>query len=257
MCTYQVRVDKIFWRHSHSGEGGSRGNARRLFFSIFLWVCKEIWPRPGRTKQKGLIKTYLLSANLSLCPMRAALTSFASKEVGKKGHKKRGLLGATIRSPPLFGITPARRAYRSGGAVFVSASAVASSLQKFPGERGHFKIPPKDCSKPKASLLRSEVLGDCFEGFCYLPVSRSLRKRYSVTKCGFTKFCGSAFTSVKGVPGGKPGALSFPYFFGRAKKYGPVRAGQDEQVYLKLICYLLTSTFALCRRHLLLLCQKK
>jgi len=45
---------------------------------------------------------------------------------------------------------------------------------------------------------------------------------------------------VRGVPGGTPGALSFPYFFGHAKKYGPVRAGQDGEVSLKLICYLLT-----------------
>jgi len=67
--------------------------------------------------------------------------------------------------------------------------------------------------------------------------------------CGFTKFCGDALTSVRGVPGETPGALSFPYFFGRAKKYGPVRAGQNEKVCLKLYGLLLTSPFALCRRH--------
>ena len=38
------------------------------FFSIFLWACKEIWPRPGRTRRKGYLKTYLLSANLSFLP---------------------------------------------------------------------------------------------------------------------------------------------------------------------------------------------
>jgi len=71
--------------------------------------------------------------------MQAAPTSFVSKEVGKKGNKKRGLRIAMRRSPPLFEITPARRAYRSGGAVFVSAPAVVFSLQSFPGEHYRFK----------------------------------------------------------------------------------------------------------------------
>ena len=48
----------------------------------------------------------------------------------------------------------------------------------------------------------------------------------------------------RGAPGGTPGALSFPYFFGHAKKYGPVRVGQDGEVSLKLICYL--RTFSSC-----------
>jgi len=53
----------------------------------------------------------------------------------------------------------------------------------------------------------------------------------------------------RGAPGGTPGALSFPHFFGHAKKWGSVRAGQNRKACLKLICYLPTSPFALCRRH--------
>ena len=53
----------------------------------------------------------------------------------------------------------------------------------------------------------------------------------------------------RGAPGGTPGALSFPNFFGHAKKLGPVRAGQDGKACLKLICHLLASSFALCGRH--------